>query len=63
MDKKPPGMYDLRFGILVAIIIMILVFKYFTGQASTTVPVPTGSGASSDQRKVSLPPADTALGR
>jgi hypothetical protein len=62
MDKKSPGMYDLRFGILVVIIIMILIFKYFNGQASTAVPVPPGAGASSDHRQSSPRPADTTRG-
>ncbi|MGE5313977.1 MAG: hypothetical protein ACM3Q4_04695 [Acidobacteriota bacterium] len=38
MEKHSSRFYDLRFGILIAIIIMILLFKLFGSQSSSSVP-------------------------
>ena len=56
MDKKSLGAYDLRFGLLLAIILMILAFKYFNGQAPHAVPAAHGAVPPSDHRQ----PRDTA---
>ncbi|HLP16408.1 MAG TPA: hypothetical protein VK470_09135 [Bacteroidota bacterium] len=33
MEKQSSRFYDIRFGILIAIIVLILLFKYFSGHS------------------------------
>jgi hypothetical protein len=53
MEKQSPRFYDIRFGILIAIIISILLFKYFGSQPIKQAP-PYSSPSTQQQPNDSL---------
>jgi hypothetical protein len=53
MEKQSPRFYDIRFGILIAIIISILLFKYFGAQPIKHEP-PSSSSSTQQQLNDSL---------
>jgi hypothetical protein len=71
MENTPARFYDLRFGVLIMIIIMILAFKYFAGQSQDTASMQTGQPAATQPQQsssVTAPhaapaPADSGMSR
>lgn len=54
MEKQSPRFYDIRFGILIVIIITILLFKYFGAQPSRSIPAAQPSSVQQQQRADSM---------